>query len=127
MLKLYVEAKPRYWEDATVNGIDDENGDLIPCSNGFIWSPVIDIEKGIIENWQIGTEAKVHYKICDDGCYYIRDANGRVVMSIENDYVPKCLCPKENGYGDYIIMNIDANGFIEGWKSDQALVGFEQD
>lgn len=26
------------------------------------------------------------------------------------------MCPKENGYGDYIIMNIDENGFIQGWE-----------
>ena len=47
---LLVEAGVRYWEDATVNGVEDENGDLIPCRfNGSdLWKPIIDIETGII-------------------------------------------------------------------------------
>jgi len=44
------------------------------------------------------------------------------VLSIENDYVPEIMCPKENGYGDYIIMIVDENGKIENWK--QTLDGF---
>lgn len=30
-MKLKVEAGVRYWEDATVNGIEDVDGALIPC------------------------------------------------------------------------------------------------
>lgn len=28
------------------------------------------------------------------------------------------MCPADEGYGDYIIMNIDENGFIQGWKKE---------
>jgi hypothetical protein len=28
------------------------------------------------------------------------------------------LSPKENGYGDYIIMDIDEFGFIKSWSVD---------
>ena len=28
-------------------------------------------------------------------------------------YVPKILCVGENGFGDYVIMEIDTNGFIK--------------
>jgi len=28
---LHVQANVRYWEDATVNGVEDEEGTLMPC------------------------------------------------------------------------------------------------
>ena len=113
---LEVEAGVRYWEDATVNGVEDENGDLIPCRDGELWKPIIDVESGKIINWTIGTKADVHYKVCDNGSYYLKDPEGNIVLSIESNYVPQILCPKDSGYGDYIIMDIDKNGMIADWK-----------
>ena len=113
---LSVEAGVRYWEDATVNGEEDVKGDLIPCRKGGLWCPEIDIDNGVILNWKQGTTAKIHYKVCDGGSYYLKDEDYNVVMSIEDDYVPSIMCPKESGYGDYIIMNVDENGKIQNWK-----------
>lgn len=116
---LHVEAGVRYWEDTEVNGeMDTEDGDNIPCKEGGLWRPVIDLETGRIINWEQGKLAEVHYKVCDAGSYYIKDIEGNVVMSIERDYVPSILCPKEAGYGDYIIMDIDDKGFIKDWEAD---------
>ena len=116
--QLHVFVKPRYWEDGHVNGMEDTNGDLIPCRNGDQWCPIINIDTGTIENWTQGTTAELHYKVCDDGNYYIRNADNDNVLVKENGYVPNCLCPKENGYGDYIIMDVEANGQIRNWKKD---------
>lgn len=113
---LKVEAGVRYWEDATVNGVEDEEGTLIPCKDGDFWKPIIDIETGQITNWIKGVTASIHYKICDDGSYYLIDDKGETVLSIEGDYVPQCLCPKERGYGDYIIMDISEDGMIDRWR-----------
>ena len=120
---LHVAANVRYWEDTTVNGEQDtENGDNVPCRDGDLWKPIIDLETGFITNWEQGKRASVHYKVCDSGSYYIKDENGETVLSIEDDYVPDILCPEDGGYGDYIIMNIDENGEIENFK--QTLDGF---
>jgi hypothetical protein len=35
------------------------------------------------------------------------------------------MCPKENGYGDYVIMDIDREGKIANWKAD--LSDFQDD
>lgn len=113
---LDVRAKVRYFEDAIVNGVEDVNGDLMPCMDRGIWKPLINLDTGIIENWTQGKTASVHYKVCDAGCYYLLEEDGDCVLSIEEDYVPKILCPKENGYGDYIIMDIDENGQIANWN-----------
>ena len=114
---LIVHAGVRYWEDAEVNGTDDENGNLIPCRVGDSWKPIIDIYNGVITNWKEGTTAKIHYKVCDCGIYTLLDENGDFVAE-KDGYVPDIMSPKEQGYGDYIIMDIDGNGNIAKWKAD---------
>lgn len=116
---LIVKAGVRYWEDAEVNGTPDIDGNLIPCRDGDLWCPVIDINKGNVVNWEEGKRVEIHFKVCDTGSYYLMDKeNGTIFLKIENDYVPSILCPNENGYGDYIIMDIDENGNIQNWKPD---------
>lgn len=112
---LLAEVGARYWEDATVNGEEDTNGLLIPCRDGEYWKPLIDIETGIIVNWDKGCVASVHYKCCDNGLYKLLDENKNEIKSIEG-YVPDMMCPKGEGYGDYVIMNIDSDGKIEKWQ-----------
>lgn len=114
---LYVDAGPRYFEDSTINGVPDtEEGDNMPCIVHGRWRPLIDIATGTILNWEKGKTASVHYKVCDDGVYILRDADCNDML-VKDGYVPKCMCPTENGYGDYIIMNIDAEGKIQNWKA----------
>lgn len=103
-----------YWEDATISGIEDTDGDRIPCRVGNLWCPEIDIDTGVIINWVKGVKASVHYKVCDSGSYYVKDADGNVVLSREDEYVPNDLIPGK--YGDYIIMTIDENGKIAEWN-----------
>lgn len=114
---LRVEAGVRYWEDATVNGIEDTDGSLIPCRDGGNWEPLIEIETGKITNWEQGVTADIHYKVCDDGTYMLLDEGANTIKSIDG-YVPKIMCPNGNGYGDYIIMNVDESGFIKNWNPD---------
>lgn len=117
---LQVKAGVRYWEDATVNDVEDNDGELIPCrikDDNENWFPVIDIDSGIITNWEKGKTAEIHYKVCDDGIYVVFDENEKEIARKEG-YVPDTMSPKEQGYGDYIIMNVDENGLIENWKFD---------
>jgi hypothetical protein len=113
--KIFVKAEVRYWENATVNEIEDVDGSLVPCRSGDYWMPAIDIDTGIITNWKQGIKARIHYKICDAGVYQVRDNLGVLIME-KDGYVPDIMCPGDNGYGDYIIMHVDENGKIENWK-----------
>jgi hypothetical protein len=116
---LQVKAGVRYWEDTIVSEIPDtEYGDNIPCKNGDLWMPEIEIETGKILNWKQGETAEVHYKVCDCCGWELKDETGSVVLSEDNGYVPDTLSPKVNGYGDYIIMDIDENGMIADWYFD---------
>lgn len=115
---LRADMKVRYWEDGEVNGEQDSDEcPQMPLRLGDYWVLDIDLETGKIKNWPEGTTASVHYKVCDAGTYSLLDAEGNSVISI-NEYVPAMLCPKDDGYGDYVIMDIDADGFIDGWKAD---------
>lgn len=132
---LKVDAGVRYWEDADVNGVsDNENPPTIPCAefihagDEYRWRPIIDIDNGVITNWEKGFTAQVHYKVCDDGVYTVTDKDGNTIVEHEG-YVPSIMCPAKNGYVDYIIMNIDENGFIQGWKKEliKKLIKQEED
>lgn len=127
---LKVDAGVRYWEDAEVNGrSDNENPPTIPCAEfvdnknhiligqNYRWRPLIDIDTGQIVNWKKGTTANIHYKVCDDFQCDILDAD-MVVIESYSGYVPKVMCPADDGFGDYIFMDVDKNGFIQGWKKD---------
>jgi hypothetical protein len=107
----------RYWEDATVNGVVDEDGSRIPCSNSASWMPLIDLETGVVQRWPAGTVAEIHYKVCDDGAYFLLDDEFQIVKKIDG-YVPPIMCPEGGGYGDYVIMKIDGDGKIANWKVD---------
>ncbi len=107
----------RYWEDATVNGVEDEDGTLIPFRQGSDWAPVIDVDAGVVVDWPHGTVADIHYKVCDDGAYTLESADKVAIKHIFG-YVPSIMCPGGNGYGDYVIMSIDENGKIKDWNAD---------
>lgn len=113
--ELHVEAGVRYWEDAEVNGVEDTEGDLIPCRDGDIWKPIIDVETGIIKNWEQGKTADIHYKVCDDGRYILKDDKGETIKSVDG-YVISDLAIGRSGFGDYIIMKVDETGKIEDWN-----------
>lgn len=136
-----------FWNDAKINGVKDVNfhvskgvgSPLMPCatqvlkkptnyvcSNHWRWRPEINIENGQITNWQIGTTADVHYKVCDGfACSLIGKAN-KVIQKFEG-YVPSFMCPSDNGFGDYIIMSIDKDGFIINWNANQVKKFFDSE
>ena len=57
----------------------------------------------------------MHYKVCDAGRYTLLDADKADLITIDG-YVPRIMSPKENGYGDYVIMDIGPDGLIADWK-----------
>jgi len=109
---LLIDASIRYWGDSTVNGIADTNGDLVPCRDGDRWQPKIDIQTGVITNWELGTVANINYKVCDEGKYFLTNSDGTRIMQGCGFYVPLCL----GSYGDYIEMYVNADGSICDFK-----------
>ena len=112
---LKVKAGVRYWEDAKINNVPDVEQKM-PFIEGNYWCQIIDIEDGQVFNWPNIT-ARIHYKVCDDGEYWILDDNFIEKQKYPGDYVPNILdCSIDQGsYGDYIIMTIDNKGYIYNW------------
>lgn len=118
--RLLVNIAPRYWEDATINGVEDTDGDLVPFRTGDALIFTIDLETGTVINWPEGTTANMYYKVCDAGVYSLIDEAHGVVCQ-KDGYVPAMI----GEYGDYIKLEIDEDGKITHWNPD--LEYFEED
>lgn len=120
---LKIEARPSYWEDSELNGsFDHPEKPTMPMAWHGAWCPVIELETGKIVGWPQGVTANVHYKVRDGGRYHILCANGGVALSIEG-YVPPGLDITTQGYGDYIALDVAADGVIENWDADALRLG----
>ena len=139
--RLEIIAHVRHWNDTDVNGVEDIDfyktlgigQPLMPCakqiknkpsgvmhSDHWVWNPIIDVEKGLIINWVEGNIANVCYKVYDGCEINAFDADNNLICN--NDgffYCPDFLCPKEEGFGDYIIMDIDIDGSIRDWNKNK--------
>ncbi|MDJ0702800.1 MAG: hypothetical protein QNJ46_05920 [Leptolyngbyaceae cyanobacterium MO_188.B28] len=114
---LRVQANVRYWEDADVNGVEDTHGTLMPHVCGEFWTPTIRLSDGLILDWPQGTTADIHYKVCDQGEYFLLDKQRQKIAKWRGYYVPDdFLCHGSDGYGDYIIFEVNKNGVIENYK-----------
>ncbi len=114
---IEVSAEVRYWEDAEVNGVEDAAGSLIPFRRGDLWCPIIRLTDGAIMGWPKGTTALVHYKVCDQGEYWLLDHDQNRIARYKGDYVPdNFLCHGDKGYGDYIIFKVAEDGKIIDWN-----------
>lgn len=123
---------PVSFEDAEVNGYsEDEDSPQIPCINeDRRWDILIDIKDGKILNWKLGNYASVYYKAVDEGIYTAYDNNMRIVKEFEG-YVPKLMDFDDNdghyGFGDYVGLDIDKNGYIRKWPTGKHLEFFIDD
>jgi len=118
---ILAHAGVRYWEDAFVNDIQDDEGELIPGRVGDEWRAKIELATGKIVDWPEGTTADIHYKVCDAGEYWLLDTEGNK-LAVRNGYVPgDFLCHGDNGYGDYIILKIGPDGQIENYQRPEIV------
>lgn len=123
-----------YPDSGTINGVDDPENPtpenpakrpfLVP-SNRFEgdwrWQPEIEVETGTILNWPKGMVARIYDKPCDDCNIFVDGENLN-----DGEYVPKFLSPGGEGFGDYIIMDIDGNGKINKWNYKSFLSWYKK-
>jgi len=100
---------------------EDDMAPDAPCRIDNRWAAVIDIETGQIESWP-GGALEIQLKVVDTGSYFLYDEDYTVLAEIRNDYVPNRLIP--GNYGDYVYLNIDADGKILNWPKNPNVVDF---
>lgn len=110
-----IEVAVRYDEEDIPNDF--------PLRDGDMWKGTVEINTGKILDWPVGKSGDMYMKVCDEGSYYLLDAEGKEVLSIEGNYVPNNLIPGE--FGDYIELNIDKNGIITNWPKRPSLEDFK--
>lgn len=113
---------PRHWSTSEINGVeDDDDNPQMPLIAEHLgekaWNIIVNLDTGQICNWPQGTKASIHYKSVDENYIHILDDQLGIVKEYEG-YVPNFLCPKEDGWGDYVIMDIDENGFIQNFNNN---------
>ena len=82
------------------------------------WCPVIDVNEGKVLDWPENFVFVTHFKVCDQGIYvYSNQDESMQIVSQDCDlyYVPNWLCDWDEGYGDYIYIQINGDGSIENW------------
>lgn len=126
---LFVKAHVRYPEDSTLRHLpeydwieDDADQPKMPCMSyvdckyeGWYWCPAIDLATGRIINWKQGVSASISYKVVDEFECYITDTDDKIVTRYEG-YVPSFMSITDEGYGDYVYLDIDENGMIADWS-----------
>lgn len=122
---LVADMGVRYWEDGVVNGEpEDDDNPKMPFATKDGWKLVIALDTGAIVGWPKGVTAETHYKVCDAGVYTLM--NGTEIVVRKDGYVPDMLAPMGEGYSDYVILGIGADGIIDDWKADLAYFGDDE-
>ena len=134
---LRIDVGPRYWEDASIKFEEKWEDDIdyneqkkgekpkMPFavkddSKTYVeyrWQITIDLGNVKVLDWPMGVEARVFYKVCDDGTYYLLDGDKNVLKEV-NCYVPDMLSYIDDGYGAYIDMKIDGDGNLVGFPKE---------
>ncbi len=139
---LACDVEPRYLEDSEINGEDDLDYDeqdrgmdsRMPLmvkrqktvtnvwgtqynTLDYHWLIIIDLDEGRILDWEKGTVADIHYKVCDQGRYSFLDNDLEEIISSEDTmYVPSLLDFNNESFGDYMDFTIDEDGYIKEWN-----------
>lgn len=111
--EIHVRLPVRYEEEQIPNDF--------PLRSGEVWAARIGIDTGRIIDWPDGNDAELYLKVCDEGIYELRNANGRVAI-LEGHYVPHGVIPGE--YGDYVWLNIASDGVITNWPKRPDVTAF---
>lgn len=94
----------------------------------YRWRPIIDIDEGKILDWPSNLKMDVMCKTVDDNILYILDENkqpiswyddrDKDIVEYYDGYVPEILDTDGDGYGDYIQLHIDENGYIKDFNKE---------
>lgn len=70
-------------------------------------------------------KANVYFKVRDECALKFLGKDSEAIAIYEG-YVPDFLSPLEDGFGDYINLDINEHGLIKGWNKDDVTAFLEQ-
>lgn len=95
-----------------------------PHRKGDVWSALIDIDNGVIIDWEGKEDCRLQMKVCDGGEYTLLGPE-LYKIATRQDYVPNDLIPGE--YGDYVDLKISKDGVITNWPRNPRIDEFFPD
>ena len=105
--------KVKYTHTGLWNGVKTEQ-------ERMDWCPVIDVNEGKVLDWTPGFVLRTCFKVCDQGIYvYSNYDESQQIVSCDCDlyYVPKWLDDIDDGFGDYMYIQINEDGTISKWDT----------
>ena len=88
---------------------------------------LIDLQALKVLNWKCDDYLRMWGKIRDEGTYTLMDVDKKPIWQIRG-YVPnKLLPPYEEGCGDYLELEIEADGTLVEWRTPLNFVDFIKD
>lgn len=122
-VKRLVEVDVKYVRiQAAVRYDEEDMPNDFPHRKGDVWDVTVEVDTGKILDWPEGYAASLHMKICDQGTYSLLAPDKSVISTIEEDYVPNECVP--GSHGDYIEMNISADGVCTNWTTTPTFESF---
>ncbi len=96
-----------------------------PKSPHPYWNITVDLDSHKVLEWtdDFG-ELTLNAKICDQGTYTLLDSNRNEFYTIKG-YVPNCFLPEKDGFGDYLSLHINKDGFVTNWYKNPDFKEFE--
>lgn len=92
---------------------DDGVPDGIPGADGELLTITVKLDTGrVVADWRATDKLDLTLKVRDLGAYYLLDEAGKVIASIEDNYVPSCV---PGSYGDYVELDIGGDGIVKDW------------
>lgn len=84
----------------------------------------IDLRTHKVLGWQsIDNSKTIYEKVRDEGIYSLLDDNQNEIFRLEG-YVPNKFLPEEDGYGDYITLDINDEGEVTNWYENPDFTEF---
>jgi hypothetical protein len=137
---LKCDVNASHLENGIINGKEDDTVNpkmpfLVQEGKEWKWKPIIDVDEGKIVEWPVGITAEIYYKSYDENIVYLLDENKNIITWFDENegeevncyegYVPDILDCIGEGYGDYIQMIIDENGYIKNFNKEEINRFFE--
>lgn len=111
---VFIELPVRYDEEQIPNDF--------PLRIGNKWVAKVTIDNGQIQDWPGGEPRRLNLKVTDSGRYTLLNHANEMIGETRADYVPHGLIP--GSYGDYVELEIDANGYITNWPKTPDVSAF---
>lgn len=109
---------------------NEDMGPDFPGRRGDVWDVMVDFRESdggaFINGWPPERgRCELYMKVTDGGCYYLLDRGVSVIAAIREDYVPHGAVPGR--YGDYVHLDIQADGRIANWPNPMDISAFFQE